>query len=312
MTFEDYLLHLFYLIDTELEALKAEAGLLPPRLRRRGPAPALHDSEAITLELAGEFLGIDTDEGIYEHFRRYHAAEFPALARVCRTTFARQCANLWRVKQLLHGRVLGLLPLGDPADGGRILWLIDSFPLRVCRLARAHRCRRFAGLAGYGHDPAAWHDCYYGFRVHVRCCDRGPCAQLELTAANVADATAASALAPTPPRADTLCCVGDRGYWGPLAAEGMARRGCLLLAPYKQEKIDPWPLWSRLLCRLRHGIETVVGQLAERFHAQRTWARDLWHLCVRLTRKVLSHTACVLLNWRAGNPPLRLDLLVTA
>src|SRR5687768_979392 len=100
MTFDDYLLHLFYLVDTQLEALKL------PRLRRRGPGPVLHDSEAITVELAGEFLGIDTDEGIFEHFRRYHRREFPALARVCRTTFARQCANLWRVKQRLHARLV--------------------------------------------------------------------------------------------------------------------------------------------------------------------------------------------------------------
>src|SRR3954447_7457317 len=103
MTIGDYLLRLFYLIDTELEALKA-AGRLPS-VRTRGPAPKLHDSEVITIESAGEFLGIDTDEGIYAHFRRYHTGEFPALADVDRTTFARQAANLWRVKQLLHGRV---------------------------------------------------------------------------------------------------------------------------------------------------------------------------------------------------------------
>jgi len=45
MTFVDYLTELFYLIDTELEALNL-------RLRTRGPAPRLHDSEVITMELA--------------------------------------------------------------------------------------------------------------------------------------------------------------------------------------------------------------------------------------------------------------------
>ena len=80
-----------------------------PRLRPRGPEPTLHDSEVITVELAGEFAGIDTDGGIYAFFRHYHRGEFPALARVDRTTFARQGANLWRVKQLLHGRVFRLL-----------------------------------------------------------------------------------------------------------------------------------------------------------------------------------------------------------
>src|SRR5438105_10509265 len=98
MSVTDYLLHLFYLIDTEIQAMN-----LPP-LRTRGPQPMLADSEVITIELAGEFLGIDTDKAIWRHFRRYHLSEFPALAHVDRTNFARQAAALWRVKQLLHQR----------------------------------------------------------------------------------------------------------------------------------------------------------------------------------------------------------------
>jgi hypothetical protein len=34
------------------------------RLRQRGPRPVL--SEVLTIECVGEFLGIDTDKGIYE------------------------------------------------------------------------------------------------------------------------------------------------------------------------------------------------------------------------------------------------------
>ncbi len=39
-------------------------------LRRRGPKPKLSDSEVLTIEIAGEFLGIDTDRGLYTYFRR--------------------------------------------------------------------------------------------------------------------------------------------------------------------------------------------------------------------------------------------------
>jgi len=56
----------------------------------------------------------------------------------------------------------------------------------------------------------------------------------------------------------------------------------------------------------------VIGQLTERYSCKETWARDLWHLCSRVTRKLLSHTASVLLNLRAGNPPLQLASLVDA
>jgi hypothetical protein len=40
------------------------------RLRQRGPNPILADSEVLTIECVGEFWGIDTDKGLYEHFRR--------------------------------------------------------------------------------------------------------------------------------------------------------------------------------------------------------------------------------------------------
>jgi hypothetical protein len=86
---QELLLHVFCLIDDELQAL----GL--GRLRRRGPATKLADSEVITIELVGEFWKLHTDRDLYRHFRRYLTAESPALARLHRTTFARQAANRW-------------------------------------------------------------------------------------------------------------------------------------------------------------------------------------------------------------------------
>jgi hypothetical protein len=83
-----------------------------------------------------------------------------------------------------------------------------------------------------------------------------------------------------------------------------------LQAPFRKESSDPWPGRSKVLSRLRQIIEPVIGQLATHFNAQRTWARDLWHLCSRLSRKILSHTTAVLLNWYHGNPPLQLELLI--
>jgi hypothetical protein len=311
MTFQDYLLHLFYLVDTELEAVKADQKIF--RLRRRGPQPTLADSEAITIVLAGEFLGIDIDEGIFDYFTNHHLAEFPALGKISRCTFVRQCANLWKIKQLMLERVVRRMRslLADPIDGA-IWWLIDSFPVRVCRLSRAHRCKLFRGLAGYGHDPAGWRDTYYGFRAHLRCADAGACAAIELTAANVPDGAAAVAVAPIssdPLSIQTV--LADRAYsTSPRWAQNLARLGTRLLAPPKERAKDKTPLASTLISRLRQTIETVIGQLAGRYNAQRTWARDLWHLCGRITRKILSHTASVLINYWQGNPALQLDLLI--
>jgi hypothetical protein len=294
MTFSDYLLHVFYLIDTELAALNLG------RLRKRGPRPVLHDSEVLTIEVAGELLGIGTDEGLYEHFVRYHRGEFPKLATIDRSTFARQEANLWRVKQLLHQRLLAHLPpVDDP------VCILDSFCLHVCRFTRANKCRLFKGQASYGFDSAERHQ-FYGFRIHLRCSTQGLCLDVELAPADITDVKLTHEMLP-----DDSQVLADRNYWSPDDHQRLKRHGVQMLVPFRKRKYDKKPLLSRLMSRLRERIETVNGQLAVRFNAKHTWARDLWHLCSRLWRKVLSHTTAYLINFWQGNSPLQLDKLLS-
>src|SRR5262245_23074522 len=92
----DFILCVFCLVDDLVKQLA------PPKPRARGFAPAPADSEAITVELVGEFLGLDHDKGLLAHFRRHHAAEFPGLRAVHRTTLARQAANLPALKGRLR------------------------------------------------------------------------------------------------------------------------------------------------------------------------------------------------------------------
>jgi hypothetical protein len=79
-------------------------------------------------------------------------------------------------------------------------------------------------------------------------------------------------------------------------------------AQEKRHRDAPWPRW---LVAARRRIETVLGQLAERFHAKRVWARDRWHLTNRWLCKVVSHTLAVLLCQEAGLPPLTFAELIT-
>jgi hypothetical protein len=59
------------------------------RLRQRGSHPILADSEVLTVEIVGEFLGLDTDQGLHAHFRRHFGHLFPGLRTVHRTSFLR-------------------------------------------------------------------------------------------------------------------------------------------------------------------------------------------------------------------------------
>jgi hypothetical protein len=69
----------YCLIDDALPA--AVAG----PLRRRGPAPKLTDAEVLTLEVVGEFLGLDHDTAIYAFFRQHDGSWFPTLTAIHRS-----------------------------------------------------------------------------------------------------------------------------------------------------------------------------------------------------------------------------------
>ena len=72
------------------------------------------------MEMVGEFLGIDTDKGIYTYFKRHYPEWFPKLREVHRTTFTRQAANLWVIKENLWQHLLED-ELGVPGGTDRAL-----------------------------------------------------------------------------------------------------------------------------------------------------------------------------------------------
>jgi len=218
---------------------------------------------------------------------------------VHRTTFARQAANLWRVKERLWQEFLPLAP-HDPAFA-----LVDSMPLPACLFARAYRCKRFRGEAAFGKDTLL-KQTFYGFRMHARVCWPGLITRFSVAPANAHELS----VLPEITGSTSGLLVGDRNYHSPKTKEELARMGIELLAPYSSKIRDPTPRKSALLSRLRYRIDTVFSQLVERYSVKRVWARDLWHLRSRLLRKVLSHTLAFLLNYRAGNQPLQLAKLL--
>lgn len=296
MDLDDFIITIFCWIDEAIPRV-----LDGQRLRQRGPMPLLCDSEVMTMEIVGEYLGLEQEKALFAYFRRHYAHFFPAVRQVHRTTFVRQAANLWRLKERLWQDLLGHVPR-DPTFA-----IVDSFPLPVCQFARAPRCRRFRGEAAFGKDTLV-RQTFYGLRVHVRLEWPGVIARFGIVAANIHELAAIPALA----EHTTGILVGDRNYWSPVATAEWQRRGVALLAPYRSAKRDRHPRWSARLSRMRYRIDTVFGQLVDRCAVKRVWARDLWHLSSRLLRKVLMHTLAVLLNVDLGNPPLRLAQVVAS
>jgi hypothetical protein len=211
MDLSTFIVAVFCLIDDRLKER---------RIRSRGPTPTLSNSEVITIEVVGEFMGLDEDKKLFTHFRRHYVHYFPNLRCVHRTTFAGQAANLWKVKERLWQELLTATP-HDPTFA-----ICDSMPLPACLFARAYRCRRFRGEAAFGKDTLLRYT-FYGFRVHVRVCWPGVITPFSVAPAN------AHKLCVLPELAEFASgiIVADRNYHSPKTGEELATIGVELLAP---------------------------------------------------------------------------------
>lgn len=269
------------------------------RLRQRGRVPQLSDAEVLTIETIGEYLGFSQDKQIFEYFRRHYQSLFPALGRVHRTSFVRQAANLWRVKESLWQEVLRDLEYDEQVS------LIDSFPLEACRFARAARCRRLREISAYGFDEVA-RQTFFGVRFHLRVCLPGVITSFEFAPANIHELKVAEDLFE---KVEGFA-LGDRNYWSPAFFAACRKTGLQIIAPFRKAKYEK-RRFPRSLTNLRRRIETVIGQLAGRFSIKRVWARDVWHFCSRLLRKILAHTIFVGLCQQQNCEPLQIARLLS-
>ena len=138
MPLEEFIITVFCLVDDTYH------NLLSHPVRKRGTPPKLTDSEVITMEIVGEWLGRHTDKAIWTYFHQHWLSLFPSIPS--RPQFARQAANLWAIKDKIHSYIVTML--GADTSG---IYLIDGFPVDVCVTTRVKRSRLFKGEAAFGY-----------------------------------------------------------------------------------------------------------------------------------------------------------------
>lgn len=296
MSTQDFIITVFCLIDDELKAF-----LNGRRLRQRGFEPVLTDSEVMTMEVVGEALGYDDDKNLWRYFKTHWTHLFPKIPE--RTTFVRQAANLHELKRLLQTRIAA--ELGGYADR---LHIIDGLPMPVCKFARAAFSRIFKENAAYGYC-ASKQETYYGFHGHVVINSIGVITAATFAAANIDERDVCPELAE---KIKGLL-LGDKGFIRPMLNEILADQELFLQTPLRENMKEKRPRsFLQWMLGTRRLVETVIGQLAERFHIEKVRARDLWHQASRFWRKILAHTLCVKINLSLGNEPLQFEKLLIA
>jgi len=293
MPIEDFIIYVYCCVADAYDEL------VKTPLRSRGFAPKLTDSEVITMEIVGEFIGKDSDKGIWQYFKNHWYGWFPNLGS--RSNFAKQSANLWIIKQKIQHHLAE--KMGVIADD---IHMTDGFPMPVCKIVRAKNSRCFQKEAAYGYC-AAKDEKYYGFKGHLVVNFDGVICGYSLAPANIDERDI------LPETAEGLygIMIGDKGLIRPNLKQQLAEQDLDLQTPLRKNMKDDRPkVVVTQFMRVRRKIETVIGQLNQRFQIEKIWARDMWHLANRFIRKLLSHTVCTFLNKQLGNEILQFDSLV--
>lgn len=296
MSVEDFIIWVFCWVDDSIPKV-----LSGQKVRSKGFPPAVSDSEIITMEIVGEFLCIDTDKGIWQYFSQHWKAMFPALSS--RSNFAKHASNLWAVKQFLQNHLIA--EMGSKHER---IHIIDGFPIPVCHFRRAPRCKKFSEEADYGHC-ASKKETYYGLQGHLVISESGAITGFTVTAASAGERESSFEIVGN----IEGFMLGDKGYLGEhYSAELFLEENISLSTPVKKNMEDKEaPEFRKYLNDTRRRIETVIGQLTERFSISKVWARDTWHLTNRMARKVLGHTLGIFLLTNMGIDSMELDCILS-
>ena len=282
-TFEDFILTVYVIID---DLYRHYA---PPEItKRRNVLNAkLSDPEIITISLCGELVGIDSENAWYSLVKKNYRHLFPDLCS--RSRFNRIRRALLQTTELLRQKLsfAFLIPYTR-------FFIADSFPLAVCKFARARYCRTFRGFgADYGKCPSK-KETYFGYKVHVMVTLDGYITAFEITPASTDEREGLRDLVEGQ---SGLVVLADKGYIGEALAEDMSEQGICLMALKRSNSKMNWPKPVRqLIFRLRRRMETVFSQLAGQLNAERVLSKSFQGLCTRLTNKILAYNLCMVLN----------------
>lgn len=270
MPIDNFIIKVYIFVDDFLKTFG--------QLRKRGSAPMLGDAEVITMEVVGEFLGLGSDKRIFEYFVHHWKTLFPKIGT--RVTFVRQCANLWHVKSEIQKALISALA------GEGDIFLFDGMPIPTCNVKRVRHKNPFWGEGGFGYCAAKDYK-YFGFKGHILTNQHGVITNFTIAAANIDERDVLPELA----IGKRGFVIADKGLIRPELTEWLASHGLNLQTPLRDNMKDSRPKeYINDIMNKRRLVETVIGQLVERFQIQAIRAKDLFHLSVKVGRKILAHT----------------------
>lgn len=261
---------------------------------RPGPKPSFSDVEVVALSLTAEAMGYDSENHLFNCLRK-SSVTIPNL--ISRRQYNDRRKSLTDFTETLRKR------MAETIDAGNSTYCVDSTPFRVCRNARAQRCR----IGKKENDPiepnfgfcASQKMYYYGFKLHAVCGLSGVIHDFQISPASVHDIKYLKVL---PENIRDCELIGDRGYISrQLAIDLFQTANIRLEVPYRCNQKDYRPT-NAAFASARKRIETVYSQLDDQFMLVRNYAKQMMSIFARITAKISALTILQYLNFINNKP----------
>ena len=172
--------------------------------------------------------------------------------------------RLHRLPETLWQFALAVLAQCHEAANPDGIYLVDTFPIPVCRNIRIKRCQIYRDRTFRGYCSSK-KEYYFGLKGALIVTAAGKPVELLLVPGATADISALRRMDLNLPEGTTLC--GDSGFLDRAFEQTLAEAaGLQLVVPRRANMKDPLAGWLTYLCRAcRKRVETTFSQLTERF-----------------------------------------------
>jgi hypothetical protein len=257
--------------------------------------PKLTDSEVIALSLCQECLGIDSENWFLAKLKSDYSDTFSNLVHITNYNKRRKRLSVWTMKVNSE--------LAAKLNEGEDVYMVDSIPIPVCKLAREHQlraCRHDFETAPDKGYSAVYKQYYIGYKLHLMIGMNGVYQSMEITKASVHDVHYLNEIKHSGIKSCLL--LGDRGY---LSAEWQldlfTSANIELETPKRSNQKDyqPWPFVFK---STRKRIEVLFSQLCDQMMLKRNYAKTFEGLRTRVMAKVAAVTVLQYINHLNGKP----------
>jgi hypothetical protein len=265
----------------------------PRRKKRAGRTPAYSDALILKLVLLTHLSGLKGETAILRHagrHYRFYLGRLPSQSR------------LWMRWRDMGGYIVAfqlhlLIKLGVDLEEA---FIIDTFPVPVCKFFRRGRHRGFVGADWGFCSSKDWY--YFGFKLGFCMTTAGIPVFFDLFFARPHDVNFLQALVS---RLRDCWVYADKGFIDQARAQRLLeQQGVRILTPKRANQKQQAPLQSYVVNAFRPLIETVGSQLVDHMHLQDLGAKTDVGLCKRVIGVISALTLGIYINFVLGRPLL--------